>query len=84
MQVAFTFISVIVSTVNFLEVTPVRHVKCRRNREDALTNVDFALFVPLQLFFLGSTLVFIGFDLLYEWIVDVRHKVSRKISVYRL
>ena len=28
-----------------------------------------------QLFFLGSTLIFIGFDLLYEWIVEVRHKV---------
>lgn len=47
--VAFTFILVVISPVNFLEVTP--------------------------LFFLGSTLIFIGFDLLYEWIVEVRHKL---------
>jgi len=47
--VAFTFIAVVVSTVNFLEVTP--------------------------LFFLGSTLMFIGFDLIYEWVVEVRHKL---------
>ncbi|KAL7542533.1 hypothetical protein ACHAXR_011871 [Thalassiosira sp. AJA248-18] len=47
--VAFTFIAVVVSTINFLEVTP--------------------------LFFLGSCLMFIGFDLLYEWIVEVRHKL---------
>ena len=49
--VALTFVAVVVSTVNFLEVTP--------------------------LFFLGSTLIFIGFDLMYEWIVEVRHKVCR-------
>lgn len=48
-MVAFTFIAVVLSTVNFLEIVP--------------------------LFFLGSTLMFIGFDLLYEWIVEVRHKV---------
>eukprot|EP00560_Eucampia_antarctica_P002050 CAMPEP_0197835464 /NCGR_PEP_ID=MMETSP1437-20131217/25812_1 /TAXON_ID=49252 ORGANISM="Eucampia antarctica, Strain CCMP1452" /NCGR_SAMPLE_ID=MMETSP1437 /ASSEMBLY_ACC=CAM_ASM_001096 /LENGTH=795 /DNA_ID=CAMNT_0043440917 /DNA_START=504 /DNA_END=2891 /DNA_ORIENTATION=+ len=30
-------------------------------------------FVPL--FFLGSTLIFIGYDLLYEWIIEVRHKL---------
>jgi len=47
--VAFTFIAVVISTVNFLEVTP--------------------------LFFLGSTLVFIGFDLIFEWVVEVRHKL---------
>ena len=47
--VAFTFILVVISPVNFLEVTP--------------------------LFFLGSTLIFIGFDLLFEWIVEVRHKL---------
>ena len=52
-MVALTFIAVVVSTVNFLEVTP--------------------------LFFLGSTLMFIGFDLLYEWIVEVRHKVSNSL-----
>lgn len=27
------------------------------------------------LFFLGGTLTFIGFDLLYEWLVEVRHKL---------
>ena len=47
--VAFTFILVVISPVNFLEVTP--------------------------LFFLGSTLIFIGFDLMFEWIVEVRHKL---------
>ncbi|KAL7430923.1 hypothetical protein ACHAXH_003229, partial [Discostella pseudostelligera] len=47
--VAFIFLAVVVSPINFLEITP--------------------------LFFLGSTLIFIGFDLLYEWIVDVRHKL---------
>lgn len=47
--VAFTFILVVISPVNFLEVTP--------------------------LFFLGSTLIFIGFDLLFEWIIEVRHKL---------
>jgi len=47
--VAFTFLAVVISTVNFLEVTP--------------------------LFFLGSTLLFIGFDLMYEWMVEVRHKL---------
>jgi SulP family sulfate permease len=40
--VACSFLGVIVSTVNVLEVTP--------------------------LFFLGSTLIFIGTDLLYEWV----------------
>jgi len=47
--VAFTFVLVVISPVNFLEVTP--------------------------LFFLGSTLIFIGFDLLFEWIIEVRHKL---------
>lgn len=51
MQVAFTFIAVVVSTVNFLEVTPVRQFKCRQNREDALTNVDFAMLVPTSAVF---------------------------------
>ena len=27
------------------------------------------------LFFLGATLIFIGFDLLYEWLIEVRHKL---------
>lgn len=27
------------------------------------------------LFFLGSTLIFIGYDLVYEWLVEIRHKV---------
>jgi SulP family sulfate permease len=48
--VGLSFVAVVVSQVNFLEITP--------------------------LFFLGSTLIFIGFDLLYEWIAEVRHKVS--------
>jgi SulP family sulfate permease len=47
--VALSFVAVVISTVNFLEVTP--------------------------LFFLGSTLIFIGFDLGYEWLVEVRHKL---------
>ena len=47
--VALTFVAVVVSTVNFLEVTP--------------------------LFFLGSTLLFIGFDLMFEWLIEVRHKL---------
>ena len=49
--VACSFLGVIVSTVNVLEVTP--------------------------LFFLGSTLIFIGTDLLYEW-------VSRPNFVHRV
>ena len=27
------------------------------------------------LFFLGSTLIFIGYDLCYEWLVEIRHKI---------
>ena len=27
------------------------------------------------LFFLGSTLIFIGYDLVYEWLVEIRHKI---------
>ena len=27
------------------------------------------------LFFLGSTLIFIGYDLIYEWLVEIRHKI---------
>lgn len=27
------------------------------------------------LFFLGSTLIFIGYDLMYEWLWEVRHQV---------
>ena len=27
------------------------------------------------LFFLGSTLIFIGYDLLYEWLWEIRHQV---------
>jgi hypothetical protein len=50
--VGLSFVAVVVSTVNFLEITP--------------------------LFFLGSTLIFIGFDLMYEWIAEVRHKVNAK------
>jgi hypothetical protein len=49
--VGLSFVAVVVSTVNFLEITP--------------------------LFFLGSTLIFIGFDLMYEWIAEVRHKICR-------
>ena len=40
--VALSFLGVVLSTVNVLQVTP--------------------------LFFLGSTLIFIGADLLYEWV----------------
>ncbi len=29
------------------------------------------------LFFLGSTLIFIGYDLLYEWLLLIRHKIFR-------
>lgn len=43
------FLSVVLSSVNLLEVVP--------------------------LYFLGSTLIFIGIDLLYEWIFEVFHKL---------
>jgi len=29
----------------------------------------------VPLFFLGASLTFIGFDLLYEWVIEVRHKL---------
>lgn len=29
----------------------------------------------IPLFFLGATLIFIGFELMYEWIVEIRHKL---------
>jgi MFS superfamily sulfate permease-like transporter len=45
--VALSFLAVVWSTVNVLQVTP--------------------------LFFLGSTLIFIGFDLLYEWVSQSNH-----------
>lgn len=45
----FIFLAVVVSPINFLEITP--------------------------LFFLGSTLIFIGFDLLFEWLYEVRNKL---------
>lgn len=38
-----------------------------------LSTVNILQVVPL--FFLGSTLIFIGIDLLYEWLVEVRHKI---------
>jgi len=38
-----------------------------------LSKVNFLEVSPL--FFLGATLIFIGFDLVYEWIVEVRHKL---------
>lgn len=38
-----------------------------------LSNVNLLEIVPL--FFLGSTLIFIGIDLLYEWIFEVYHKL---------
>ena len=38
-----------------------------------LMTVNFLEITPL--FFLGATLTFIGFDLMYEWIVEVRHKL---------
>ena len=51
LQVAITFFALIVSTVNFLEVTPVSQINCTWNREDALTNVDVSiLFSPQALF----------------------------------
>jgi len=45
--------------------------------------VGFIMFVlmPMNLlqvaplFFLGATLIFIGYDLLFEWLIDVRHKL---------
>ena len=27
------------------------------------------------LFFLGSTLIFIGYDLLYEWLIEIRDRI---------
>ena len=38
-----------------------------------LPHADLLSICPL--FFLGSTLIFIGYDLLYEWIVEVRHRL---------
>ena len=38
------------------------------------SSVNFLEITPL--FFLGSTLVFLGTDLLFIWLVEVRHKVS--------
>lgn len=38
-----------------------------------ISPVNFLEVTPL--FFLGSTLIFIGFDLLFEWIIEVRHKL---------
>lgn len=46
---ALMFLSVVLSSVNLLEIVP--------------------------LFFLGSTLIFIGIDLLYEWLLEVYHKL---------
>lgn len=39
----------------------------------AFSSVNFLEITPL--FFLGSTLVFLGTDLLFIWLVEVRHKV---------
>jgi hypothetical protein len=73
---AFVFLAVVVSPINFLEITPVRTQNFfdRSVREVKLSYAK-EIFTS-QLFFLGSTLIFIGFDLLYEWIVEVRHKVG--------
>jgi len=38
-----------------------------------LSKVNLLEISPL--FFLGSTLIFIGIDLLYEWLLEVRHKL---------
>lgn len=38
-----------------------------------LSNINFLEIVPL--FFLGSCLIFIGIDLLYEWLFEVYHKL---------
>jgi SulP family sulfate permease len=38
-----------------------------------LSTVNVLQVVPL--FFLGSTLIFIGIDLMYEWLFEVRHKI---------
>lgn len=38
-----------------------------------LSTANFLQFTPL--YFLGGTLIFIGFDLVYEWIVEIRHKL---------
>jgi len=40
-----------------------------------ISSVNLLEIAPL--FFLGSTLIFIGMDLLYEWIFEVRHKLIR-------
>jgi len=45
--------------------------------------IAFIMFVAMPmnllqvapLFFLGATLIFIGYDLLYEWLIEVRHKL---------
>jgi SulP family sulfate permease len=38
-----------------------------------LSTVNMLQVAPL--FFLGSTLIFIGYDLLYEWLFEIRHKI---------
>ena len=37
--------------------------------------LTFNVLEVTPLFFLGGTLIFIGFELLYEWLVEVRHKL---------
>lgn len=76
--VALIFLAVVISTVNFLEVTPVStfFASYKYAANSSNTTVWLLLSSPLQLFFLGSTLLFIGFDLMFEWLVEVRHKVS--------
>jgi len=38
-----------------------------------LSTVNVLQIAPL--FFLGSTLIFIGYDLLFEWLWEIRHQV---------
>jgi CRP-like cAMP-binding protein len=37
--------------------------------------LTFNVLEVTPLFFLGGTLIFIGFELLYEWLIEVRHKL---------
>jgi hypothetical protein len=39
-----------------------------------ISKVNLLEIAPL--FFLGATLIFIGVDLLYEWFIEVVHRVS--------
>jgi len=38
-----------------------------------MSTVNILQIAPL--FFLGATLIFIGYDLLWEWLIEIREKI---------